>query len=71
MSDEQEQAIDDGEFRVEIFKDASVHWRGHGKYTHLPTGKVEEFDVAWNDRSQQKAAWKKLRGALGQSKDRT
>ncbi len=39
------------EFRVDYFRHASVHWYGRGKVVHLPSGLVEEFDIAWNDRS--------------------
>jgi protein subunit release factor A len=61
-------AFEKSDIRLEIFRDASMRWRGNGKYTHLPTGIVETFEVSWADRSQQKAAFEKLEARVnGQS----
>lgn len=38
------------DFRIEYGRDASVHWHGIGKITHLPTDITVEFENAWNDR---------------------
>jgi hypothetical protein len=55
---------EDGNYRLDIIRNAAVYWRGEGKYTHLPTNMVERFEVSWNDRSQQKGAWEKLRARV-------
>lgn len=38
-------------FRIDYYQDSSVHWHGRGKVVHLPSGLVEEFDIAWNDQT--------------------
>lgn len=35
--------------RVDSYRDANVHWHGHKRLTHVPTGIVVEVETAWND----------------------
>lgn len=40
------------DIRIEVARDSSIHWRGRGILTHLPSGIVVEFEEKWNDRSE-------------------
>lgn len=57
---------DDRDFRVDIFRDGSVSWRGAGRVIHKQSGLSVEFEIAWNDRSGIERAKAQLRQRLKQ-----
>ena len=47
--------------RTDAYRDASVHWREDGKFTHLPTGKIEVFHISWDDVADKSLAFERLK----------
>lgn len=60
-------SLDAKSLRTDYYRDASVYWRGYGRVVHIPTGLVEEFDIAWNNKFGIKAAVDALEARVDQS----
>lgn len=53
--------MDPKDLRIEGYRDGSVHWRGHYRIVHLPTGMLVEYDCTADDFSEKnQEALKKL-----------
>ena len=49
------------DFRVDVVRDASRYWHGHGKVTHIPTGYVVPFEESWDDRTGRRRAMESIK----------
>jgi hypothetical protein len=57
------------DWRIAYYRPSIAHWTARGDVTHIPSGRKERFEIAWNDQSGIAAAKARIRAALAHTKE--